>query len=427
MASGPACVRAPPAATGLYSLRDVARVVNSGYAPFDGRRYPIFISAVFSPGYDWLVALAGIDSYSTANGQHEVNSWATANRLLAPYQMALLDPYAKAAVSAMAQFDMSSGKRVLMVGHSLGGITAQNLLFYAQTLQVSGLPHTRILTFGSPILTFPRFLQPNTTIDRFPGTDVHYFAARADLVVNGPSGFPLRFQRPPLESDPPVFYRIAADGADPHSSYQTSPDMLAFNPYGDERPGPRLQLDPDQQYRCTTAGDEAARPIQFGGSGLDQRPPNCALVDFSTMVSDASRVRASLTTAAQRRQGNVAVAYLQVPGLRCFLAASSQVDAPTPEQQQGLGLVGAATGFYRTRPVPTPDGGERPAEDDTENKILDAIGRGVNMDAQRVGVIQLFTERRPCVSCDQVIADFSRKQPHIAVMVLDYAGNVVSR
>ena len=41
------------------------------------------------------------------------------------------------------------------------------------------------------------------------------------------------------------------------------------------------------------------------------------------------------------------------------------------------------------------------------------------------GTIQLFTERPPCPSCDDVIADFSRKQPFITLMVIDNNGAVI--
>jgi hypothetical protein len=426
---GGPCVRSPPAATGLYSLRDVARVVASTYGPYGGRHYPIFIAKVIGGSYDWLVALAGIDSYAQANGQSEVNSWATANYVLNLSPMALEDPYAQAVVRAMAQFGMSSRTRMLLVGHSLGGITAQNLLYYAQPplVQVSDLPQTRIVTLGSPVLTYPRFLAPNTTIDRFPGTNVRYFAAFADVAVNGPSAYQYRVQAPPLQSNPPIFNWVTADRApDPHSAYHTSRGMLEFNPRGDRPAGFEMQLDPRQQYRCTTT-EQTPPPIPFGQSGPDQTPPSCALVDVKTMVADVVRVRRALVGRPELDMpGNVAVAYVSVPGLRCFLSASSRIESVTPADTQQIGLVGMATGFYESREVPTKSPGQtRPAHFDTENKILDAIGRGINVDPQRVGVIQLFTERRPCPSCDDVIGEFGRKQPNITLMILDNAGNVI--
>jgi hypothetical protein len=423
------CVRSPPAATSLYSLRDMARVVASTYGAYGGRRYPIFIAKVNDGSYDWLVALAGIDSIAQANGQGEVNSWATANYMLNLSPMALNDRYAKAVVRAMAQFGMSARTRLLLVGHSLGGITVQNLLYYAQPplVQVSDLPRTRAITLGSPVLKYPRFLALSTTIDQFPGTSIRYFAVLGDVVVNGPPIHALRVQAPPVLSDPPVFNWVTADRApDPHSAYHTSRGMLEFNPRGDQPPGFEMQLDPAQQYRCTTS-EQTPPPIPFGRSGPDQAPGSCALVDIKTMVADVARVRRALVGRPELdKPGNVAVAYVSVPGIRCFLSASSRIESVTPADTQQIGLMGMATGFYESREVPTQTPGQsRPAHFDTENKILDAIGRGINVDPQRLGVIQLFTERRPCPSCDDVIGEFGRKQPNITLMVLDNAGNVV--
>jgi len=404
-AGGPVCVPSPPGATGVRSMRDLARVVMSGYGAFGGRHYPIFIARVVPPSsYDWLVTLTGIDADARSNGEHEVNTWATANGTLAPFQM---------------------------VGHSLGGIAEESLLFYAATLQISDLPRSRIITLGSPIVTFPRLLAPNTTIDRFPGTEVRYFAAYNDLAVIGPAAFPLRFQHPPVASDPPLFNWIRTPGVEnPHFGYHISGDMLVFDPFGDRGTNAILRLNPDQQYRCTTASDGSPpRPIPFGVSGPDQQSPNCALVSFETIRADVVRVRGALQTSQQRNQGNVAAAYVNVPGLRCFVSASSQVDSVTGDAERAVGLVGMATGLYDSRPVAVA-GTNNPADiretyKDSENKLLDAVGRAINMNSGARGTIQLFTERPPCPSCDDVIADFGRKQPFITLMVIDNNGAVI--
>jgi hypothetical protein len=213
------------------------------------------------------------------------------------------------------------------------------------------MPRSRVITMGSPLPTFPRLLASATTIERFRETDVRYFAARNDLVVNGPSGFNLRFQAPPLTSDPPLFNWISIPrDSNPHHTYHVSNDMLQFdaagNPRGEQELGTVIQLNPDQQYRCTTVANITPPAIQFGGSGPDQSYPNCTEVSFSTMAGDVARVRGALQNNKQRNEGNVAVAYVTVPGLHCFVAASSRVDSAQPELQQSIGLVGMATGLY---------------------------------------------------------------------------------
>jgi filamentous hemagglutinin len=75
------------------------------------------------------------------------------------------------------------------------------------------------------------------------------------------------------------------------------------------------------------------------------------------------------------------------------------------------------------RPVYTDFNPERAR--DTENKLLDAVGRGINGNPNVRETIQLFTERWPCPGCSDVIAEFGRKQPFITFMVVDNNGDVI--
>jgi filamentous hemagglutinin len=140
--------------------------------------------------------------------------------------------------------------------------------------------------------------------------------------------------------------------------------------------------------------------------------------------AEVAQVRQVLPSRA-RREGNVA-AHIFARQVPCFLPASSRVAEPTPEARQAVGLVGAAAQWFRTSSTPRNDGSDEMRENtitDTENKILDEVGRFLDWDPGREGIIQLFTERAPCDSCSDVIAQFSRAFPRVTLMVIDNNNN----
>ena len=54
---------------------------------------------------------------------------------------------------------------------------------------------------------------------------------------------------------------------------------------------------------------------------------------------------------------------------------------------------------------------------DSENKLLEWLGSKYESNPDVEGIVDLYTERRPCLSCDAVIDQFSEMFPNIIVNV----------
>lgn len=108
--------------------------------------------------------------------------------------------------------------------------------------------------------------------------------------------------------------------------------------------------------------------------------------------------------------GNVAIAEFHCADSRCFgMGATSRAKSPAP------------------KPVPRSQGGifepsidpysDRLMDTDAEYKLLSAIAtvleQHYHQSAQ--GQLYLYTERKPCQSCEQVLQQFKQKFPNIEV------------
>lgn len=65
--------------------------------------------------------------------------------------------------------------------------------------------------------------------------------------------------------------------------------------------------------------------------------------------------------------------------------------------------------------INTPDAYSR--QSDTEFKILNDIDSRLGTNTSTKGVINLFTERRACAGCSDVIMEFRHKYPNIQLNV----------
>ncbi|MEB3228390.1 MAG: deaminase domain-containing protein [Synechocystis sp.] len=109
-------------------------------------------------------------------------------------------------------------------------------------------------------------------------------------------------------------------------------------------------------------------------------------------------------------RGNVAVAELHFADGRCFgMGATSRAKSPAPKplpRSQG-GIFEPSLDFYSERIMDT----------DAEYKLLSAIAEVLETDSNHgaEGMLYLYTERKPCKSCEQVLQQFSQKFPNIEV------------
>jgi Lipase (class 3) len=135
---------------------------------------PISIARVLNeslPGHDtFLVALIGVDPSAPAS---QVNSVGTIHNAV----LDLPDPYRTAALQAIKKL-VPAGSTLILTGHSLGGIEAQNLVPDVLAL---GYHVSAVITFGSPETTLP-----------VPGVRYVRFMAEGDLITSiSPLGFAL--------------------------------------------------------------------------------------------------------------------------------------------------------------------------------------------------------------------------------------------
>jgi filamentous hemagglutinin len=109
-------------------------------------------------------------------------------------------------------------------------------------------------------------------------------------------------------------------------------------------------------------------------------------------------------------RGNVAVAELHLTDDICFgMGATSRAVSPAP------------------KPIPRSQGGifepsmdshsDRIMDTDAEYKVLSAIADVLQTHYNRgvQGKLYLYTERKPCESCQQVLQQFNQKFPNIEV------------
>ncbi len=144
----------------------------------------------------------------------------------------------------------------------------------------------------------------------------------------------------------------------------------------------------------------------------------------------SGRERASFIR-LRAKAGEIRAAYIGKPVRKGNVAAleyvSLALNEPIPAQ--------ATSRAHSPSPLPPPrsKGGyfepsidpstNRPMDTDAEYKVLSELARQLDATApwQRVGVVYLFTERQPCASCADVIAQFEELFPLVRVVVeFDY-------
>ncbi len=306
--SGRHCTLVNPVRQYVRNTQQLAQVVWSGYrAEPDGRHYPIFAARIVRflgvPGLGqgrncnncWLLALAGYDSAQDFSFVGDVNNLAGTLAKVIPVP-AMIDGYAMAVANAVNELGIQPNAVVLMAGHSLGGITAQNLIYYAASNQILDWPpQTNVLTFGSPIMLYhipDAALRRQLGVDSAALTDkyadaqggahpvftlsaaggrqgrdarLRFFAIGSDRVVISPAmihfelGGLFQFEniqrfRQRDRSGRLVWLGATMANVDPHDAYPLDSRLRAFDPLGADRPTDvwEIALDPNRQYRCSS-------------------------------------------------------------------------------------------------------------------------------------------------------------------------------
>ncbi|GKW08899.1 DUF637 domain-containing protein [Pectobacterium carotovorum] len=133
---------------------------------------------------------------------------------------------------------------------------------------------------------------------------------------------------------------------------------------------------------------------------------------FKQQVTD---LRAGLPS-APKREGNVAVAEINIAGMPKTLAAHSGLN------QSDKGFIGMGNQNFTYQELPNKSGRPILRNTDSEYKILDNLADRLGSNTLAKGNVTIFTEQPACESCLGVIEQFQKKYPGIKVDVLDNNG-----
>ncbi|MEI7343084.1 DUF637 domain-containing protein [Pectobacterium brasiliense] len=133
---------------------------------------------------------------------------------------------------------------------------------------------------------------------------------------------------------------------------------------------------------------------------------------FKQQVTD---LRAGLPS-APKREGNVAVAEINIAGMPKTLAAHSGLN------QSDKGFIGMGNQNFTYQELPNKSGRPILRNTDSEYKILDNLADRLGSNTLAKGNVTIFTEKPACDSCLGVIEQFQKKYPGIKVDVLDNNG-----
>lgn len=116
-------------------------------------------------------------------------------------------------------------------------------------------------------------------------------------------------------------------------------------------------------------------------------------------------------------KGNVAVAEVNITGLKTDWFAHSKIDFVSDMQPAGAV---SNISLKPNNPVFTAtEIGGFMRDVDTEYKIINDIANSLGNNTSAVGTIKLLTERPPCDSCANVIMQFTNKYKNIVIEVVD--------
>lgn len=231
----------PPPCSGplIRNAQQLAQLIFSNY-----QTEPIFIAHLCSPPSPpdtYLVALSGRQSGKT--GQ------AVGVEAIIESALRQEDGYSRAVQQSLVKLGVPPGANIIVAGHSLGGMVAQNLPLLTQEW-----PFRRVITFGSPIMNQLRL----------PAATTRRFAVRGDLVVIEAPYWAARLGAKTLFypadisgfSGLPIWVDGGRGFLNPielHDAYPHSVDLLSYDALGDFRGSGILELDSARMARFPAA------------------------------------------------------------------------------------------------------------------------------------------------------------------------------
>jgi hypothetical protein len=213
----------------VATARELAAVVNSNY-----QYAPILVARVLQPANTWVVALSGMQQFrdDQATGLRQ----ALAAAVGAPTE------YSDLIMRAWFEMRIPPESRILLTGHSLGGMESENLLFHPQHGPKARSQVQRIVTFGAPAT-------------RYLSIDVRDI--RRFMYINDPVLPALRETKVATSHLSERFLTMVPytrGSGDVHNSYHYGPVLDGYDAFGDRittrGAGRTLILDTRAIWRC---------------------------------------------------------------------------------------------------------------------------------------------------------------------------------
>jgi len=305
---------------------------------FDGyKTKPIYIAKLCSPPSapnTYVVALAGtqFERPDGATGGPQVLLQYLVNSL------GIEDAYSNIVLQSLVRAKVPDGANLILAGHSLGGMVAQNLPTLSKYTQ-HHWKTVRVVTFGSPFTNQPSL--PNGVMRRF--------ATKYDPIVVGTSGL---FQ--------PFYTWIDSGGLlDFHGAYPNSVDLLHYDGFADLDGSGQLRIDSKQESRWP------ANLSQLPTSGCTQlryRNPPTIRDNWAGKDGEKMRWHTEFAAAQSQTEQNLIAEQIGMRGMELEAASRGYkliwpqpgeqrapgygVDAIYLDPQTGAYVIGEAKGGY---------------------------------------------------------------------------------
>lgn len=236
----------------IRSTQDLAKLVFRNYDT-----EPILIVPLCNQSNVYLVTLSGTQfKAGQPTGLQEI--FASAFRWV--------DNYSRAVVRSLIQSNVPTGATIILAGHSLGGMVAQNLPVLPELGYNQRWLTARVITLGSPIMNQLRL----------PASITRRFAIRGDPVVTqapywaGRLGFKAMFFPPDISglSGDPIWVDGGPGYLDPrelHLAYPKSSDLEGFDALGDRSGTRSIQVNASQELHWGTDFSQERLPIKTKG------------------------------------------------------------------------------------------------------------------------------------------------------------------
>lgn len=231
--------RIPVTGLRIGTARELAAAVQSNY-----ETAPILVARLLEPAGFWLIGVSGVQLYKSQSQATTAMDGFLASRRQHTDLGDLV-------MRAWKEMRIPPESRIVLAGHSLGGMEAENLVLHPVHGARVQSQVNRIVTFGAPAL---RYLSIDARdIRRFMHTNDYVLGLLRKYVPGSTSKVSERLLIQSFYSGP---------NADPHNAYQDNRAWDGFDGFGDRGGARRMVIDTRVMWRCRADRAALAFPLE---------------------------------------------------------------------------------------------------------------------------------------------------------------------